>query len=122
MHTFKPRGPGITQVSTWYFRAEGQWALIHQDIGLNLRRQAPHQARILFSGQLGLEHLALAPLLLHCLLQPEDLCTQLQDLILFSLGWFRGRWEGAGEVAKGDRKIALPSLGLSFMSRGPKCF
>ena len=95
---------------------------IHQDIGLNPRRQAPHQARILFSGQLSLEHVTLGPLLLHRLLQSEDLRTQLQDLILFSLGWCRGRWEGGGEVAKDDRKIALPSLGLSFMSGGPNCF
>lgn len=110
MHTFKPRGPGGTQVSTWYFRAERQWALIHRDMGLNPGRQAPHQARILFSGQLSLEYVALAPFLLYCLLQPEDLCTQLQDLVLLSLEMVQGKMGGRRRGGKGCQKssIALP--------------
>lgn len=47
---------------------------------------APHQARILFPGQFSLEHLILGPLLLNCLFQSKYLCTQLQDLVLLSLG------------------------------------
>lgn len=74
----------------------------------------PHQARILFPGQFSLEHLVLGLLLLNCLFQSKDLCTQLQDLVFLCLRCGRkGIWEQKGE-GKGTLPGTASSLSVSL--------